>query len=100
MVQAAIAALVVAIQLPVGGVVATGSGSPEPRGDASADFNGDGYHDLAIGAPNEDIGSATDAGAVNVLYGGPTGLGTAGNQIWTQDSPGIHGTAEAYDWFG
>jgi len=33
------------------------------------DFNADGFADLAVGAPGEDVGAATDAGAVKVLYG-------------------------------
>lgn len=41
---------------------------------AAGDFNGDGFADLAVGAPFEDIGAATDAGAVMVIYGSPTGL--------------------------
>ena len=42
------------------------------------DFNGDGYADLAVGAPGEDDGAAADAGAVDVRYGGPGGLGADG----------------------
>jgi Spherulation-specific family 4/FG-GAP repeat len=38
------------------------------------DFNRDGFADLAVGANEEDIGSLTDAGGVNILYGSPTGL--------------------------
>ena len=41
---------------------------------APCDFNGDGFQDLAVGAPNEDVGTIVDAGAVNVLYGSPSGL--------------------------
>jgi hypothetical protein len=33
----------------------------------SSDFNGDGYADLAVGTPYEDVGTVADAGAVNVL---------------------------------
>ena len=33
---------------------------------AHGDFNGDGYMDLAIGVPGEDVGAIVDAGAVNV----------------------------------
>ena len=36
---------------------------------ASADFDGDGYLDVAIGAPGEDIGDTADAGAVFVYKG-------------------------------
>jgi hypothetical protein len=50
---------------------------------ASGDFNRDGYADLAVGVPREDLGSAADAGAVNVIYGSSRGLSAAGNQMWT-----------------
>src|SRR5262245_39770928 len=59
-----------------------------------SDFDGDGYADLAIGVALEDVGTARDAGLVNVLYGGPKGLSAAGDQAWSQDSPGIKGTSE------
>ena len=65
------------------------------------DFNGDGIADLAIGVPNEDVGTIADAGAVNVLYGTATGLSSATNQIWTQNSLGIVGdVSEDFDLFG
>jgi hypothetical protein len=64
------------------------------------DFNGDGYDDLAIGVPGEDIGNTLDAGAVNVIYGSRNGLTSAGNQFWHQDSPGIAGGSERSDRFG
>jgi hypothetical protein len=41
---------------------------------ATGDFNHDGYADLAIAAPSEDVGGIFDAGAVNVLYGSAGGL--------------------------
>jgi FG-GAP repeat/Glucodextranase, domain B len=37
----------------------------------NADFNGDGYTDLAIGGPIADAGAIVDAGRVVVYYGGP-----------------------------
>ena len=65
------------------------------------DFNGDGIADLAIGVPNEDVGTIADAGAVSVLYGTATGLSSATDQIWTQDSLGIVGdVSEDFDLFG
>lgn len=47
---------------------------------ASADFDRDGYADLAVGQPGEDGSKAKNAGAVTILYGspdGPTGKGAA-----------------------
>lgn len=49
---------------------------------ASQDLDGDGYADLAIGAPGEDIGSATDAGGVTVVWGSARGL--AGTASWLE----------------
>ena len=77
-----------------------------PSADAQApshrgDFNGDGFADLAIGAPNDSVGSVHGAGVVNVLYGGADeGLTTLGNQNFHQDSPGIASRPEHNDRFG
>jgi len=65
-----------------------------------ADFNNDGFADLAVGVPGEDVGSIPDAGAVNVLYGSASKLTGTGSQIFTQDSPGVPYSAEAGDFFG
>src|SRR4051812_24459949 len=67
---------------------------------AWGDFNGDGFDDLAIGVPNEDIGGFMDAGAVTVLYGSADGLSAAGNQFWSQNTAGILGTSDVGDQFG
>jgi hypothetical protein len=64
------------------------------------DFNGDGYADLAVGAPGEAIGAVSGAGAVSVVYGSASGLRADGNQMWSQDSAGIAGTAERGDALG
>ncbi|MBG0561289.1 FG-GAP repeat protein [Actinoplanes aureus] len=67
---------------------------------ASGDFNGDGYADLAAGVPYEDVGAATDAGAVNVTYGSAGGLAAAGAQLWHQDSGTVLDDAQEGDLFG
>ena len=56
---------------------------------ASGDFDNDGFDDLAIGAPGEDVGAAANAGAINLLFGSAAGLTAAGNQVWHQDSAGV-----------
>ncbi|MBD2683273.1 MULTISPECIES: FG-GAP repeat protein [Nostoc] len=40
----------------------------------AGDFNNDGFADLAIGVPGEDVGLISNAGTVNILYGSATGL--------------------------
>ena len=65
-----------------------------------ADFDGNGFKDLAVGVPGEDLGSALDAGAVNVIYASANGLTGTASQLWTQNSPGIFDEAEQGDEFG
>ncbi|MBI1849319.1 MAG: FG-GAP repeat protein [Planctomycetes bacterium] len=67
---------------------------------AVGDFDGDGFGDLAIGVPGEDVGATANAGAVNVLYGSATGLSTAGNQLWDQSTAGVLDAPEAEDRLG
>jgi hypothetical protein len=64
---------------------------------SSGDFNGDGFDDLGVYAPNAGLG-----GEVQVLYGSPLGLqaDSPDDQIWSQDSPGVEGVAEFDDRFG
>ncbi len=67
---------------------------------ARADFDGDGYADLAVGVEWEDVSTVADAGAVNVLYGSANGITYQGNQIWDQDDLVATNGAEEYDEFG
>lgn len=65
-----------------------------------ADVDGDGYADMAVGAPGEDVGTVADAGAVWLLRGSRTGLTATGAQSFDQNSPHIPGAAEADDAWG
>jgi hypothetical protein len=58
--------------------VAGGAEEGDAFGDAidTVDYNEDGYTDLVVGSPKEDVGTAADAGFVDVLYGAAGGLGT------------------------
>jgi hypothetical protein len=68
---------------------------------ASGDFDGDGFDDMAVGAPSEDVMGIVDAGAVHAIYGNPFfGLGPAGSQFWHQNTAGIQDFCEAGDRFG
>jgi hypothetical protein len=69
-------------------------------GIARADFNGDGFGDLAVGIPHENVGSAVDAGAVQILYGSANGLTATGNQFFTQNTSGMIATSQDDDFFG
>jgi hypothetical protein len=69
---------------------------------AVADFDGDGFDDLAIGVPGEDLDNNTKqaAGGVQILRGSIFGLFAPANAFWTQDTPDIDGVAETGDNFG
>ncbi|MBI4606691.1 MAG: FG-GAP repeat protein [Planctomycetes bacterium] len=83
-------------------------GSLEPgdefgRSLAAGDFNGNGVDDLAVGIPQEDIGSVADSGLVNVFYGkaGEGLIRTDGTMSWESISQTLVGAAnEAGDRFG
>ena len=69
------------------------------------DFNGDGFEDLAIGVPLEDIRnvpspSIANAGAVEVIYGTTYGLRATNRQFWQQGAAGVADAAEPEDGFG
>ncbi|MFV2038985.1 MAG: FG-GAP-like repeat-containing protein, partial [Acidimicrobiales bacterium] len=63
------------------------------------DFNGDGREDLAVGAPRESVGGATEAGEVTVLFGSAAGLTSTSAQVLSQ-SGAVPGSNEAGDRFG
>lgn len=80
-----------------------GTGESDDRFGSSigtGDINGDGYADVAVGAPGEALGKAREAGSVTILFGSASGLTTKGAQGWTQDSKGVPGGSEAGDQFG
>lgn len=49
---------------------------------AVADFDDDGYDDLAVAAPGADDSGHPASGSVHILYGSGTGLTDAGDQLW------------------
>ncbi|MFE4683525.1 FG-GAP-like repeat-containing protein [Streptomyces sp. NPDC056721] len=67
---------------------------------AAGDVTGDGYPDIAVGVPGEDIGSIREAGAVVLLKGGASGLTGTGSQAFNQSTSGVPGASEKGDNFG
>lgn len=68
--------------------------------DRNADFNGDGYEDVLIGAPGGTIGGDAGAGYVTVQYGSSKGITTTNRAVFHQDTAGVPGAAEPGDAFG
>ncbi|MBL1096103.1 FG-GAP-like repeat-containing protein [Streptomyces coffeae] len=106
--------------LPLGGVVAVVTGvalaatssyatasptatkAPAPAaGKATpADMDGDGYDDLATGAPGAAVKGHSKAGYVALTFGSASGITVARHQGLTQSHAGVPGTPEAGDRFG
>ncbi|EDY49687.1 FG-GAP repeat protein [Streptomyces clavuligerus] len=98
------AAVLPAVVLSVS-VTPTATAAPVPyRGANTAavqdDFNGDGYRDLAVGAPGADNGTVSGAGAVVVLYGAASSVEPGRRLVITQATAGIPGGPERDDGFG
>ncbi|MFE0174691.1 FG-GAP repeat protein [Streptomyces sp. NPDC059002] len=92
-------ALCAATALGVTGLTAGGASAAEPS-KLRADYNGDGYVDLAVGVPDATVDGKAKAGYVNVVWGGASGLGKHGSTTVSQGTPGVPGTVEAGDGFG
>ena len=82
------------------------AGSPE-SGDRfgtvirAARIDDDGYTDLVVATPTEAVGSADDAGIIQVIFGSADGLGAGrGSVTVRQGLHGVPGTPEAGDRFG
>ncbi|WP_055563112.1 FG-GAP-like repeat-containing protein [Streptomyces atriruber] len=67
---------------------------------SAGDVNGDGFADVAVGVPGEDIETIADAGSVVLLKGSRSGLTGTGAQAFDQSKPGVPGASEKGDKFG
>jgi hypothetical protein len=68
---------------------------------ASGDFDGDGFRDLAIGVPQEDVGAVVDAGTIHVGYGSSSGFVDAEGQTFHSNFPaGMPDSPNTVDAFG
>lgn len=56
---------------------------------AYADFNGDGYDDLAVSSPHEKVGTDTDGGTLAILWGSASGLTGKGVTV-SDPAPSTH----------
>ena len=92
---AAVAAVLIGCMVPVPGVATAARGPAVPY-----DFNGDGYVDLAIGVPAENVGRRVDAGVVHEIRGSRAGPTTVGDRVWHQNRRGVRDRAERGDRFG
>jgi hypothetical protein len=92
-------AVAAAAAVTAGFVFPSGAPAATPR-TTTSDFNGDGYADLAVGVPDGTVGGQAKAGYVNVVWGGPKGVGAHGSIRVTQATPEVPGTPEAGDRFG
>ncbi|MBL8766290.1 MAG: FG-GAP repeat protein [Planctomycetes bacterium] len=81
-------------------LVGLASWTAAPAAFAGHDFNGDGFDDLAIGAPAEDHAGLDDCGAITILYGSANGLVADSTSQWfvLDDFPNV--TTEAGAFFG
>ena len=64
------------------------------------DFNADGYADLIVGVPYDDIGSESNAGGVIEFSGGSEYLRSLNSDFHSQDSQNMPGQSEPFDSFG
>ena len=60
----------------------------------------DAFSELVVGMPFATIGGQTEAGAVRVFFGSPTGLTDVGSILLHQNVPHVAEVAEQGDWFG
>ncbi|MCX4908539.1 FG-GAP and VCBS repeat-containing protein [Streptomyces sp. NBC_00878] len=65
-----------------------------------ADVTGDGFADIALGIPGEDVGTVLDTGSVALVHGSASGVTGAGAQVFHQNTAGVPGVAEIKDRFG
>ncbi|MEV6792924.1 hypothetical protein AB0M87_13165 [Streptomyces sp. NPDC051320] len=94
----AVAVVSAAVTMPAARAATPTGRSESPT--QQADFNGDGYGDIAAGVPGESVGTRSGVGQVIILRGSASGPIAAGSRAFHQDSAGVEGVAEPKDLFG
>ncbi|WP_327305945.1 FG-GAP-like repeat-containing protein [Streptomyces sp. NBC_01298] len=96
---AACAAAVLAVTgpSPATAAPAAPAAPAKPLTKDAADFNGDGYADLAVGAPRATVKGLKGAGLVSFVYGSPTGPRFDKQQLISRATPGVPGEPTAAD---
>ncbi|MGW8884151.1 VCBS repeat-containing protein [Streptomyces sp. NPDC055749] len=67
---------------------------------AVKDLNGDGYGEVVVGVPGEDVGTAPDAGGVLIFKGRASGITGADTKVIGQSTENVPGVDEKGDAFG
>ncbi|WP_256107794.1 integrin alpha pat-2 [Streptomyces sp. ODS05-4] len=80
-----------AVVLGAGGVSPAAVAAPVGGSAGAADFNGDGYPDLAVGAHTATLDGVKRAGAVTIAYGSASGLRYETASVVGQGTPGVPG---------
>lgn len=77
------------------GLTPATAAAAEPADRTTADFNADGYPDLAISAESATVDGLKKAGGISVVYGSATGLRHDTATFLTQATPGVPGDPTA-----
>ncbi|MDN3022937.1 FG-GAP repeat protein [Streptomyces sp. S.PB5] len=100
MIGTGLAAAIAVTAAVVAPVTAQAAAPQSAAGRIHADFDGDGYQDVAFAAASATVGGKARAGYVAVVYGSAKGLNLSHRQVISQNTAGIPGVAEADDRFG
>ncbi|MBX9364523.1 VCBS repeat-containing protein [Streptomyces massasporeus] len=97
-------ALATAVAAALTGTLLSATAGPATAADGThtprADFNNDGFGDVAFSASGAYVSGKKDAGQLVVLYGTKTGVSSAKRSAISQNTTGNPGTAETGDVFG
>lgn len=85
---------------PVAATAAPSVPAPKAKAESTADYNGDGFADIAIGAPNAKINGVAKAGAVTVMFGSATGYRNTGGQTVSRADAGVPGDPKTDERWG